>query len=68
MSLIRDFNKLDDIWREILIERYINKLSYQSIATKLKLPLGTVKSRLMRAKKKLDFDIEQVFERREYYD
>lgn len=39
--------------KEIIILRYINELSYSEIGEILKLPEGTIKSRLSRARKKL---------------
>lgn len=40
-------------YREILLLRYMQELDYDEIATVLKLPAGTVKSRLNRAKAQL---------------
>lgn len=46
-------NSMEPEFREVLILYYYNQLSYAEIATQLNLRLGTVKSRLSRAKKKL---------------
>lgn len=42
--------RLDEDYRVVLIMRDINNLSYEEIAATLRLPLGTVKSRLNRAR------------------
>ncbi len=44
---------LPDSYREIIVLREINGLSYEEIAQVLSLELGTVKSRIFRARKKL---------------
>ncbi|QNO15683.1 RNA polymerase sigma factor [Alkalicella caledoniensis] len=44
---------LDSDQREIIILRYINELSYDEIEQILKIPEGTIKSRLNRGRKKL---------------
>lgn len=44
---------LEPEFREVIILYYYNQLSYTEIAAQLNLRLGTVKSRLSRAKKKL---------------
>ncbi|WP_105619415.1 RNA polymerase sigma factor [Vallitalea okinawensis] len=46
-------NSLEPDFREVLILYFFNQLSYEEIAEKLNIRLGTVKSRLSRAKKKL---------------
>lgn len=46
-------NSLEADFREILVLYYYDQLSYEEIAEKLNIRLGTVKSRLSRAKKKL---------------
>ena len=45
-SLLRAMDKLDYKHRSVVVLRYFNDLSYQEIAEVLKIPLGTVKSRL----------------------
>ena len=42
--------ELKEPYRRIIELRYYEDLSYEEIAERLKLPLGTVKVRLMRAK------------------
>jgi RNA polymerase sigma factor (sigma-70 family) len=46
-------DKLKPFWQELIRLRYYNELSYEEIAEKLKLPMGTVKSQLYRAKDSL---------------
>lgn len=46
-------NSLEPDFREILVLYYYDQLSYEEIANRLDIRLGTVKSRLSRAKKKL---------------
>ncbi|MFB6342829.1 RNA polymerase sigma factor [Saccharicrinis sp. FJH2] len=45
--------KLKPFWQELIRLRYYNELSYEEIAEKLNLPMGTVKSQLYRAKDSL---------------
>lgn len=52
-SLIKAIGCLDDDQREIIILRYINELTYNEISEILNLPLGTIKSRLNRGRKRL---------------
>jgi RNA polymerase sigma-70 factor (ECF subfamily) len=52
-SLLRVFNTLDDETRAILILRDLQDLDYQQLAEVLDVPLGTVKSRLFRARESL---------------
>ena len=44
--LIEAMKALDTKYRSVLVLRYFNDLSYKEIADALKMPLGTVKSRL----------------------
>jgi RNA polymerase sigma-70 factor (ECF subfamily) len=44
---------LDDEFREVLVLRELEGLSYDQIATVLRIPRGTVESRLYRARKKI---------------
>ena len=52
--------------REILVLREIEDLSYRHIATVLDLPIGTVMSRLARAREKLAADLRGRLGRREH--
>ena len=45
--------KLKPFWQELIRLRYYNELSYEEIAEKMNLPMGTVKSQLFRAKDSL---------------
>lgn len=44
---------LKPFWQNLIRLRYYNELSYEEIADKLKLPMGTVKNQLYRAKDSL---------------
>ncbi len=46
--------KLPDEFREVLVLRELEEMSYQEIANATALPLGTVMSRLSRARKRLE--------------
>ncbi len=67
--LITKINGLDKKYRRILIYRYYDDLSYQEIADLVKLNIGTVKSRLFKARELLKRAIlrngrgEEYFER-----
>ena len=50
---------LPDEWRSILVLRELNGLSYEELAETLNLEVGTVKSRLNRARKKLCAELIQ---------
>lgn len=52
-KLKRNIQKLDDIYKIPLILFYFKEFSYDDISQILKIPVGTVKSRLNYAKKKL---------------
>lgn len=59
-TLINIIEKMDEKYKEILIMRYFDDLSYEEIAEIKQIKLGTVKSRLNKAKeilkKKLSYD------------
>ena len=46
-------NELKPFWHDLIEMRYYKELSYEEIAAKLNMPMGSVKSQLYRAKKKL---------------
>lgn len=52
-ELTRALAKMDDKYREIIILREIQGLSYEEVAQVLRLPVGTVRSRLNRARAQL---------------
>ncbi len=58
MLLNKSLDKLPFKWRQVLILRELNDLSYEEVAAVLKCSIGTVKSRLFRAKEKLKAIIE----------
>ena len=53
--------QLEEELREILVLREIQGLAYEDIAALLRLPLGTVKSRLFRARYALKEELEPFF-------
>jgi RNA polymerase sigma-70 factor (ECF subfamily) len=52
---------LDDEYREVIVLRDIQGLSYDEIGEILKIPGGTVKSRLFRARDALKEGLKEVF-------
>ncbi|MFT5170899.1 MAG: RNA polymerase sigma-70 factor (ECF subfamily) [Candidatus Marinamargulisbacteria bacterium] len=56
--LHKAIENLDMKARQIIVLRELNELSYQDIATILNMSIGTVKSRLSRAKEKLKEQLE----------
>jgi len=50
-------NRLDELYREVVILRDYNDLSYSEIAEILKIPRGTVMSRLHKARQRLTFSM-----------
>lgn len=53
---------LDDKFREIIILRDIQDLDYEEIAKILELPIGTVKSRINRAREKLKNLLQEIYQ------
>lgn len=51
-------NELDDLTRSIIVLREIESLSYDEIAELLDIPLPTVKTRLLRARRQLSTTLE----------
>jgi RNA polymerase sigma-70 factor, ECF subfamily len=62
IDLHRALGRLAPRHREVLVLRYVAELSVEEVARQLRLPAGTVKSRLSRARKAL---AEQVGDERE---
>ena len=54
-------NRVDDDFRSILVLRDINEMDYQQISEVLSVPVGTVKSRLFRARLALREEMAKVF-------
>ena len=57
--LTEAMNTLDPRHRAVLVLRYFNDLSYDEIASTLQVPLGTVKSRINHALKRLRDKMEK---------
>ncbi|MBI39317.1 MAG: RNA polymerase subunit sigma-70 [Leptospiraceae bacterium] len=66
--LIQQINTLDKRYREILVMRYFDDLSYQEIASVLKIQVGTVKSRLFKARELLKRAILQDGKGTEFFE
>ncbi len=54
-------NRVEDDFRAILVLRDINEMDYQQISEVLSVPVGTVKSRLFRARLALREEMNKVF-------
>ena len=52
-KIIDAINKLKPKFREVIIMCEINGYTYEECATRLKCPVGTIKSRIFNAKKEL---------------
>jgi len=50
---------LPEAYRKVILLRYTDELSYDEIATALELPLGTVKTLLHRAHRRLRATLER---------
>lgn len=57
-KLLQEVNKLDDKHKEVFVMKYIDDLSNQEIADALDINLGTVKSRVFNAIKKISVNLE----------
>ncbi len=50
-NIIQDtLNDLENPWKKVLVARHYNNLAYKEIAEKYDMPLGTVRSRMHRAR------------------
>ncbi len=54
-------NSLDDKFKEVIILRDIQEMVYEEIAEIMKLPLGTVKSRINRGREKLKELLQDIY-------
>lgn len=62
-TLLKALNSLPEIYKEILVLRYFEDLSYNEISEILGCPLGTVMSRLNRARERLKEILIKIYER-----
>lgn len=62
-ALLKALNSLPEVYKEILVLRYFEDLSYNEISEILGCPLGTVMSRLNRAREKLKEILIKIYER-----
>ena len=58
-------NELPPRFREVIILRDIQELSYEEVGKILKIPLGTVKSRVNRARLKLQAKLQDIVEKKQ---
>lgn len=56
-AILAAIARLDPIFREIIVLSDIEELSYDEIAAQLEIPIGTVRSRLYRARRHLQEDL-----------
>ena len=56
-------DELPPEFREVVVLRELEGFSYQEIATVTSVPVGTVMSRLSRARKRLEHNLTASFER-----
>jgi DNA-directed RNA polymerase specialized sigma24 family protein len=49
-NCLKAMEKLKPIYREIIVDRLINKVKYEDLADKYNLPLQTIKNRIRRGK------------------
>ena len=56
--LLREIDKLDEKHKEVFVLKYIDEFSNQEIADALEINLGTVKSRIFNAIKKVSVNLE----------
>jgi RNA polymerase sigma-70 factor (ECF subfamily) len=60
----REINKLPPKFREVIILRDVQELSYEEISKILNVPIGTVKSRVNRGRLKLQDRLTKILDRR----
>jgi RNA polymerase sigma-70 factor (ECF subfamily) len=51
--------RIEEAYREVLVLRELEELSYKEIATVVGAPIGTVMSRLARARKRLRAELDR---------
>jgi RNA polymerase sigma-70 factor (ECF subfamily) len=59
----REINKLSPKFREVIILRDIQELSYEEISKIIRVPIGTVKSRVNRARLRLQSRLKSLLEK-----
>ncbi len=59
----KEINKLSPKFREVIILRDIQELSYEEISKIIRVPIGTVKSRVNRARLRLQSRLKHLFEK-----
>lgn len=59
----REINRLSPKFREVIILRDIQELSYEEISKILRIPIGTVKSRVNRARLRLQARLQKLLDR-----
>ncbi|MCI0696235.1 MAG: RNA polymerase sigma factor [bacterium] len=59
----KEINKLSPKFREVIILRDIQELSYEEISKIIRVPIGTVKSRVNRARLRLQSRLKHLFDK-----
>src|SRR5690606_34297423 len=59
-SFFQELNSIDEIYKEVIVLKYISGYTQEEIANILGIPIGTVKSRIYRGLKELRKLIEEV--------
>ena len=59
-NFFQELNAIDDIYREVIVLKYISGYSHEEIASILDIPIGTVKSRIYRGIRELRKLVKEV--------
>ena len=59
-DFFQELNSIDDIYKEVIVLKYISGYTQEEIADILDIPIGTVKSRIYRGLKELRKLIKEV--------
>jgi RNA polymerase sigma-70 factor, ECF subfamily len=62
----RAIDSLEEIHREVIVLRDIQDIGYEEISKILDLPLGTVKSRINRARESLKIELQEIYKPKKF--